>query len=927
MTHDLDNSTSGVNEQDPYLRVNGVPYDDDDDPPSDIGDNGNNSNSDSADNNNLCGFLCNSCSRLDLSVSRFIIDTAPSRGTNEVRNYYLRKSRPVAVPEAYSASSTFRLGTLSDLRQSALNCSFCALVKKGLPQDVLEAFENTRGNESNATQDPVLNATWEIDGRARAMGDGMNSRTRRLHLRWSDLALGEVYVVFVPSDRYTRPSSDAPSVYPNDALFLGRPIDSTGKNRALMKSWLDLCEHKHGDRCCTVVGPSKEFLKMLKSSYFGVIDTFTLQLTNLPHKSPLYERYVALSYVWGEGEKYKTLLENVMRHRMHGGLEAVMHKLPQAIQDAITLVPTLGIRYLWVDSLCIVQDSARSWKLNAFDMHLIYGHATLTICAADGKDSTEGLRAMHRKKHNSAQHTAEIQPGFRLMLTKPPEPAIRKTTWDSRAWTFQERLLSPRTLIFVDGRVYFQCRSTGMSEDIVADQAGAGWSLDLVNAPLQILRQIDKRPLWVYIKVVELYTRRSLSKGADILAAFSGMYRMLESKMKGPFVFGLPTSHFDLALLWQSERAVTRRLILKEDAAKLSESEREFPSWAWCGWEGSPMLYDAATLDGVFRDANAWLMNHTWITWYVRDEYGDLRPLWDKKVCATSWFTEKRWRGYDGSWDGDGASLNESDGGLQSPEAGMVIIRKREEGDSYLNMQVPEPIHHPQRDDRTMHNHVKWNTTQDNGSENDNDSENDDSSENDIEDLFGRKCSGDSRSALLVCKGKAIRFQRTLREFPFRVVRKPYQPKIGTIEHPLKPILQFRTLYMRLNLVPPAEPACAGPHPIPLSAQPELQRYSLADDSGDWCGSIVLDSSWFSRQLRRSRLRHEFVAISEAMRFTNEECDTWTYYIPKEREESEWDLFYVLLIQFEVDSWKRVGIGKVFQEAFSEAEWKEIVLG
>jgi hypothetical protein len=910
---DFENSTSGTKEQDLQPRGKKT-LDNDGKLPADMGDNASNNDTDSTIDDNLCGLPCTSCSRLDLSASRFIIDTAPWYATNEVRNYYLRKSRPVALPSAYSASTTFRLGTLSDIRWRSLKCSFCALVKKGLPQDVLDAFEEAKGNEVHAPLDAVLTATWEIDGRARPRTQGMVSRTRRLHLRWSDEALDEAYVVFAPSGRYTRPFSDAPSVYPNDALFLGREIDSTGKNRALMKSWLDLCRHKHGDLCSVDAEPPERFRQMLQSSYFGVIDVFTLQLTDLPQTRQGPAPYAALSYVWGKEERYKTMLENVMKHRTPGGLEIIVHKLPQAIQDAITLVPTLGLRYLWVDSLCIVQDSARSWKLNAFNMDLIYGHATLTICGADGENATEGLRAMHRDKHNSAQHTAEVLPGCNLMLTKPPESSIRRTTWDSRAWTFQERLLSRRTLLFVDGRVYFQCRSTGMSEDIVADHEGAGWSLDLVNAPLQILRQVDKKPIWVYNKAVELYTRRSLTKQADILAAFSGIYKMLECKLRGPFVFGLPTSHFDLAILWQSERAANRRVIPKDEAAKLSESERDFPSWAWCGWEGSAILYDARTLDGVFRDVSAWLRNHTWISWHVRDGYGDLRPLWNRTVCFKSMSTEDRWRGYEASAEGittvekfahDAPGRHDDD--RYDTIHQEVDYRDRGKGDSYTNAASPPPGVQQHLDIYIQRNHADWEDPYD------------EEYRHDSQDLFGRRKPhrGDRQSS----------FQRTLREFPYKVVQKRYETDMGTLEHPLKPILQFYTYHMRLNLVPPAEPDLDWVRPTPQSGGSELQRYSIADDSGDWCGSIVLDSSWYNKQNQRSGPRQEFIAISDAMRFSNEECATWTYYIPRERDESEWDLYYVFLIEYDVDSWKRIGLGKVFKEAFAGAEWKEIVLG
>lgn len=908
----FENSTSGTKEQDLQPRGKKT-LESDGKLPAYMGDNASNNDTDSTIDANLCGLLCTSCSRLDLSASRFIIDTAPLKATNEVRNYYLRKSRPVALPDAYSPSTTFRLGTLSDIRWRSLKCSFCALVKKGLPQDVLDELEDVKGNEVHAPLDAVLTATWEIDGRARPGTQDMVSRTRRLHLRWSDEALDEAYVVFAPSGRYTRPFSDAPSVYPNDALFLGREINSTGKNRALMKSWLDLCLQKHGDLCSNVAEPSERFRQMLQSSYFGVIDVFTLQLTDLPQTREGSAPYAALSYVWGKEERYTTMLENVMKHRTPGGLEIIVHRLPQAIQDAITLVPTLGLRYLWVDSLCIVQDSARSWKLNAFNMDLIYGHATLTICGADGKTAAEGLRAMHRNKHNSAQHTAEVLPGCNLMLTKPPESSIRRTTWDSRAWTFQERLLSRRTLLFVDGRVYFQCRTTGMSEDIVADHEGAGWSLDLVNAPLQILRQVDKKPIWVYNKAVELYTRRSLTKQADILAAFSGIYKMLECELRRPFVFGLPTSHFDLAILWQSERAADRRVIPKDEAAKLSESERDFPSWAWCGWEGSAMLYDATTLDGVFRDVNAWLRNHTWISWHVRDGHGDLRPLWDGTVGSESISTEDRWRGYEAYAERvttveelarDAPQRHDDDRNVAIHQ--VLDYPSRGKGDLFIHAASPPPGVQQHVNTYIQPYHV--------------DREGPDKAYR-----YGPQYFLETRNS---DRGdRQSSFQRTLREFPYKVVQKRYETDMGTLEHPLKPVLQFYTHYMRLNLVPPAEPDLGLVRPTPQPGGSGLQRYSIADDSGDWCGSIVLDSSWYNKQNQSSGPRQEFIAVSDAMRFSIEECATWTYYIPIERDESEWDLYYVFLIEYDVDLWRRIGLGKVFKAAFAKAEWKEIVLG
>lgn len=155
-------------------------------------------------------------------------------------------------------------------------------------------------------------------------------------------------------------------------------------------------------------------------------------------------------------------------------------------------------------------------------MHLIYEHATLTICAAHGKDSSTSLVALDPVA-GAYQVEEECAPGLRLMISRPPEIGIRESRWNRRMWMFQERLLSRRCLIFTEGRVYFQCRSTGMSEDIFADGQGTGWSLDSVNAPLQESRELHTRAFRLYVHCVSLYTSRDLTNAGDILAASNGV--------------------------------------------------------------------------------------------------------------------------------------------------------------------------------------------------------------------------------------------------------------------------------------------------------------------------------------------------------------------------------------------------------------------
>ncbi|KAF4457407.1 hypothetical protein F53441_648 [Fusarium austroafricanum] len=117
--------------------------------------------------------------------------------------------------------------------------------------------------------------------------------------------------------------------------------------------------------------------------------------------------------------------------------------------------------------------------------------------------------------------------------------------------------------------------------------------------------------------------------------------------------------------------------------------------------------------------------------------------------------------------------------------------------------------------------------------------------------------------------------------------------------------------------------------PLRDSLVPENNGLSICDildKAGDWCGAIALDGDWIKD--KDGQLFY-FIALSDAKSFTLEEFPAWTYYIPKEREKSEWDLYFILLVErnYERGLWEQVGLGKVFQAAFREQSWDEVKLG
>ena len=273
-----------------------------------------------------------------------------------------------------SRSTRKLLGSFADIQRRSKSCPFCSLViQSALPVDTSRTYDNAQ-----------CYANWELDGRAasREQGGRVSGRTRRIHLIWDDENIKDSYLVFVAPERYLRPNSDAPRVWANEALFLGRTIDTEMGNQALIKSWLDLCRKTHQGPCRddTTMEQSAEFCDIISQSYFGVIDVLDMQLTSLPFETLAndssvvildensdddefvpgpqnrgsksnngrikHEPYIALSYVWGKGEPYMTKLSNVMLHRLHGGLERKLEELPRVFHDAFNLVRCLGVRYI-----------------------------------------------------------------------------------------------------------------------------------------------------------------------------------------------------------------------------------------------------------------------------------------------------------------------------------------------------------------------------------------------------------------------------------------------------------------------------------------------------------------------------------------------------------------------------------------------------
>jgi hypothetical protein len=565
---------------------------------------------------------------MDLSRDKFIIPTHDQahKVQEHAQSSQKQDLNNSNAGEYYNLGPSKRgkliLGSLMEIRERSYRCPFCKLVL----QAAQEQTENVLSEEP--ANSLICCASWQIDGHEiDSSGLSTTARTRRIRLHWNSSDFQDSYIVLLGD-----PSENAA-----DSLFLGRRIGSDIDTVQLMRTWLNLCEEYHGPIWGCHAGD--RFEHMRSRPYFGVVDVVEMKLTSLPRGS----RYVALSYTWPDSShstRFTTKKGHITSLQIPNGLQRYIDIFPRAIRDSFDLLRRLGERYLWVDSICIVQDSKDALELNLKMMDQIYGNAYFTICAADDPDATAGLVALHPKnpeKRHASQFIEEYAPGVRLMVSQLTESYIWKSKWNTRAWTFQERLLSSRCVIFSRGQVFFQCRRAAMSEDIWSESPNAGWSIGLAKSPQQLLSILPVRPVQVYGRLVEMYTLRNLDFKDDILAAFNGISNVLEGAMNTKFVYGLPDGFFDWALLWDSRHYQRRRLERRKRDSAGRKLESVFPSWSWCGWLGAVHYKHAlSSLSLHPLEMQWWFESHTWIVWYVRDCWGRLRLIRQPQLSVSS---------------------------------------------------------------------------------------------------------------------------------------------------------------------------------------------------------------------------------------------------------------------------------------------------
>ncbi|KAH7400299.1 heterokaryon incompatibility protein-domain-containing protein [Cadophora sp. MPI-SDFR-AT-0126] len=313
-------------------------------------------------------------------------------------------------------------------------------------------------------------------------------------------------------------------------------------------------------------------------------------------------QYVTLSHCWGDTSTILTTTKDTIEQRYR---RIPFQDLPRTFQDAVQITRALGLRYLWIDSLCIIQDDKDDWEIESAKMAEIYLASCLTIAATASVDSRGGFFFDRWTCQPGGMKSNVETFEFRRTIRDADVIIYARQGLDSghqrmcgnaststntapllhRAWAYQERMLAPRMLHVHMEEMFWECKCCTICEcGYLAWERehlnGNEWSPigSTVTLKGRIALAIDEatpiemvHKMW--LDIVEEYSMLALTKESDRLPALSGLAKRLSEKVQSAYLAGSWESNLAIGLLWH------RCSILYSSCSR--DKLSNVPSWSW----------------------------------------------------------------------------------------------------------------------------------------------------------------------------------------------------------------------------------------------------------------------------------------------------------------------------------------------------------
>lgn len=344
----------------------------------------------------------------------------------------------------------------------------------------------------------------------------------------------------------------------------------------MLHHWIRVCQDKH-EKCHQLCSPLPS------------------RLINVQNEDPVLVKsdglkgsYTTLSHCWGKQKLPITTCENITQR--YTNIE--LSELPQTYKDAIKITKRLQIPYLWIDSLCIIQDSVKDWQEESRQMKEYYKNSIITISALDSADSGDGI--LNKRQERPSVSLSSRGDLFIRKAAMPHKEVFGLAPLNNRGWALQERLLSTRIVHYSGEEMFWECLTCAcregssfihakpllpgyvvisegvdfkrivtwlntFSKDKLKSKASfrqqtPGNSKDIGSRNVTendvrvwLPHQTDSDSIWW--RIISQYAGRALTKQTDRLPAIAGLASLFHEALQHEYLAGIWREYLD-DLLW-----------------------------------------------------------------------------------------------------------------------------------------------------------------------------------------------------------------------------------------------------------------------------------------------------------------------------------------------------------------------------------------
>ncbi|KAF7939019.1 uncharacterized protein EAE98_001355 [Botrytis deweyae] len=363
----------------------------------------------------------------------------------------------------------------------------------------------------------------------------------------------------------------------------------TGSDESLnlSKQWLQNCNESHVS-CSSKDTTYPRFLPT-RLIDIGMEESAITPRLCLRKDVPINSVYLTLSHCWGKTMPKITLLQANIEFMLR---EINFSQLSNAFQDALWVVRKLGGRYIWIDSLCIVQDSETDWLVESASMCDVYSNSYCNICATAARDGSE--RMFRNREPLQVQQgwfkTAGDEENYCVIDEDEWENEVENGMLSSRAWVCQERLLSRRNLHFGSRQLFWECLdheasetfSRGIPQQVIEGRNVKSRVKVLVNCIDKCQSGMPFELGQIWEKIVKLYMKSNLTFKTDRLVAIGGMANAAAQHIRGKYLAGVWEKDLIYGILWNAREYPS--ILSKFTEAPPEKQEYTAPSWSWASF-------------------------------------------------------------------------------------------------------------------------------------------------------------------------------------------------------------------------------------------------------------------------------------------------------------------------------------------------------